>query len=99
MVTVTSIFDATQKDERITVWHISLYTALLHLYSESGSQNPFSITRKELMQLSHIHALATYHRCIRELEAFGYIGYAPSFHPQLGSLVYLKGWETYVTPE
>ncbi len=32
----------------------------------------------------------TYHKCMKELEAYGYIEYVRSYSPVLGSLVYLK---------
>jgi hypothetical protein len=46
------------------------------------------VTRRELMAFSKIASVATYHKCIRELDAFGYIRYYPSYHPKLGSQVY-----------
>ncbi|WP_454803175.1 hypothetical protein [Mucilaginibacter phyllosphaerae] len=52
------------------------------------------MTRRELMAFSKIASIATYHKCIRELDAFGYIRYQPSYHPKLGSRVYWPaGWE------
>ena len=83
-------FTLIQGDERISVWHISLYIALLHLWNQRGCQNPIAITRKEVMHLAHINALATYHKCIKELKEFGYIEYIPSYNPFLGSLVSFK---------
>ncbi|MCD8741975.1 hypothetical protein LT679_15280 [Mucilaginibacter roseus] len=40
------------------------------------------------MAYSKIVSIATYHKCIRELDAYGYISYQPSYHPKLGSQVY-----------
>ena len=42
------------------------------------------------MRLSKIGGNATYHKCINDLHACGYIQYIPSYHPALGSLVYIK---------
>ena len=41
------------------------------------------------MSLSHIRSIATYHKVIKELQAFGYIIYKPSFHPKKGSTISL----------
>ena len=50
--------------------------------------------RRTLMAFSKIASIATYHKCIRELDAFGYIRYQPSFDPKRGSQAYWPaGWE------
>jgi hypothetical protein len=77
-------------DQRITVWHISLYVALLHKLKENSFKNPVSITRTEVMKLAHIGGIATYHKYIKELHEYGYIEYLPSYDPSLGSQVYFK---------
>jgi hypothetical protein len=56
--------------------------------------SPFPVTRRTLMAFSKIASIATYHKCIRELDAFGYIRYEPSFDPKRGSQVYWPvNWE------
>ena len=46
------------------------------------------------MRVSKISAKATYHKCIKELNNYGYLRYEPSFNPIRGSLVYLFNFET-----
>ena len=46
-----------------------------------------------MMRLSKISALGTYHKCIKQLQDFGYIEYLPSFNPYKGSLVNLHNFE------
>jgi hypothetical protein len=75
-------------DQRITVWHISLYVALIHKLKENNFKNPVSITRTEVMKLAHIGGIATYHKYIKELHDYGYIEYLPSYDPSRGSTVY-----------
>ena len=75
-------------DSRLLSTHISLFTGLFTCYGRSGFENPFPVNRKTLMAYSKIASIATYHKCIRELDAYGYIRYEPSFHPVKGSLVY-----------
>ena len=45
------------------------------------------------MKLSKISAFGTYHKCIKELQEFGYIEYIPSFNPYKGSLVNLFSFD------
>jgi hypothetical protein len=82
-------------DHRLNATHVSLFTALFVHWQRNIFASPFAVTRKELMSFSKIASVATYHKCIRELDAFGYIRYQPSYHPKLGSQVYWPaGWET-----
>jgi len=57
--------------------------------SLQGSQDPFSISRSEMMENAKIQSNATYHKCVRDLVKFGYIRYVPSYHPVIGSLVWI----------
>ncbi|SEB22072.1 hypothetical protein [Pedobacter hartonius] len=75
-------------DSRMMATHVSLFTALFVLWQQGGFASPFAITRKKLMAYSRIASVATYHKCIKELDEFGYIRYQPSYHPIRGSLVY-----------
>ena|ERR1700722_20993806 len=77
-------------DERIKPCHISLYAALVHCWEKGEWRNPASVTRRELMQLSHIYSTPTYHKHMLELVDFGFIQYLPSYNPFLGSLVYFN---------
>lgn len=76
------------KDQRLMVTHISLFTAMFVAWQQNGYTSPFPITRKGLMAFSRIASVATYHKCIRELDELGYIRYQPSFNPKTGSLIY-----------
>jgi hypothetical protein len=86
-------YDKIQQDERLNPTHISLYLALFQFWNINHFQNPISISRNEMMRLSKISALGTYHKCIKELQNFGYIEYIPSFNPYKGSLVNLYNFE------
>jgi hypothetical protein len=77
-----------EKDKSLFATHISLLAALFVFWQGNGFKSPFSVNRKELMAFSKIASVATYHKCMRELDGRGYIKYAPSFHPKTGSLVY-----------
>jgi hypothetical protein len=76
------------KDQRLMATHISLVTALFVKWQRNGFISPFPVTRKELMGYSKIASIATYHKCIRELDEYEYICYQPSYDPVKGSLIY-----------
>jgi hypothetical protein len=84
----TQLLRHMSKDERLNATHISLFTGLFVHWQRSGFTSPFAVTRKTLMSYSKIASIATYHKCMRELDAYGYISYQPSYHPKLGSQVY-----------
>jgi len=61
--------------------------AIFFIWRENAYINPISVTRKEIMRLAHIGSIATYHKCVKELQEFGYMRYCPSYNPSLGSQI------------
>jgi hypothetical protein len=86
---LTGFYEKIHEDSRLNPTHISLYLALFQFWNLNHFQNPISISRHEMMKLSKIAAYGTYHKCIKELQDFGYIEYLPSFNPYKGSMVNL----------
>ncbi|HWV72877.1 MAG TPA: hypothetical protein VN040_14210 [Pseudosphingobacterium sp.] len=72
------------KDERVTVHHIALFAAIVFL---TGDKKAIHTSRRELLALSHISNLMTYHKCMKQLVTLGYISYLPSYHPKNGSRI------------
>src|ERR1017187_1568752 len=83
---LSSFLQHAQHDARVSSTHISVYCALFEQWLANDCVNPFAITRRKVMGLSKI-SIATYHKCISELQAFGYILYSPSYHPAKGSSI------------
>jgi len=77
-----------QSDARLSCAHISLYFVLYEQWLLNERQSPFSISRKKIMGPAKI-SIATYHKCIGDLNRYGYITYLPSYHPAIGSTVCL----------
>ena len=75
-------------DHRLLPSHISLYMAMFY-YSPDKPGDHFQVSRKKLMRFSRIKSIATYHKCIKELVAYGYIDYQPSYDPYRASSVAL----------
>lgn len=86
---LTGFYDLIAKDNRLTSAHVSLYMALFQFWNLNRFHNPISISRNEMMQISKIGSTNTYTKCLKELDAYGYIQYAPSFNPLKGSTVNL----------
>jgi hypothetical protein len=91
---LAGFFDRVASDERLNPTHVSMYVSLFQFWNASRFQNPISISRNELMKVSKISAKATYHKCMKELNDFGYLQYRPSYNPFKGSLVYLFNFQT-----
>ncbi|MBS1780777.1 MAG: hypothetical protein JST70_15725 [Bacteroidetes bacterium] len=76
-------------DPNLSPTHISLFFALYCDWVQNSGQ-PFNITRNKIMANSKIRSTATYTRCIYDLKKWGYIEYAPSYHPAFGSRIDFK---------
>jgi len=44
------------------------------------------------MNNSKIGSLATYHKCIKELDAFGYIVYKPTYNSYIGTSIHIESF-------
>ena len=89
---LNAFFSFVRNDKRLACSHVSLYLALFQYWNYNRFQNPFPVYRDNLMQLSKIGSKNTYHKCIKELHAAGYIMYNPStskFQPVKISLIRL----------
>lgn len=91
---LSGFFEKVSKDDRLNPTHISLYVSLFQFWNACRFHNPISISRNEAMKVSKICSKATYHKCIRELNDYGYLKYMPSYNPFKGSLVYLFNFRT-----
>lgn len=80
-------FEQIFKDDNLNPSHISLYIALFQIWSTKRFQNPFRIYRQDVMKLSKIKSIATYHKCISELRDSGFIAYSPSYNSYHGTFV------------
>ena len=85
---LSDFFAAIERDPRISITHIGIYAALLQYWKGQGFTNPVQVFSREIMPLAKISASATYHKCIRDLSAYGYLRYEPSFKRNQGSKVY-----------
>jgi len=86
---VEAFLKQAQQAGGLNPYHISLYTAMLSCWQEQGNTAPFRVTRKQLMALSGIRSIATYHDCIKLLMNRRFILYEPSYSKRTGTQVTL----------
>jgi hypothetical protein len=76
-------------DGNLNTSHVSICTALCSAWIESGFNNPFNISRKNLMMAAKIKSTSTYHKIVNDLAVLKYFDYTPSYHPLKGSQVFI----------
>lgn len=87
---LSDFFNAIKKDGRISITHIGLYAALLQYRKEKGLINPIIAFSHDIMPIAKISSFETYHKCIKDLNSFGYIRYEASFNRNIGSSIYFQ---------
>ncbi|AQX50871.1 transcriptional regulator [Elizabethkingia anophelis] len=95
---LTAFFEKVAPDQVLNPTHISLYIALFQFWNFNRFRNPISISRDEIMRISKISSKATYHKCLKNLHALGYINYQPSYNPFKGSQVYMLNFSDELKP-
>jgi hypothetical protein len=91
---ITAFFKKAADDQRITPSHFCLYLSIFRVWNTNRFENPIQVSRSELMKFNKIKSKATYHKCMKELQEYGYLKYCPSYHPNKGSEINLFGFCT-----
>lgn len=84
---LNSVFLKFSRDTRLNPTHISLYFSLFQIWNRNRFPDKFQVNREELMVMAKIGSKSTYHRCIKDLNAWNYIDYFPSHNIYHGSQV------------
>jgi hypothetical protein len=85
---LTEFFRSIEKDQRISITHIGIFAALLQFRTNQGNINPIKAYRQEIMKIAKITGPVTYHRCIKDLNEYGYINYVPKKNRNQKSVIY-----------
>ena len=91
---LNTIFRRFSADPKLNPTHISLYMALFQFWNLSHFAAVIYINREEVMKMSKIGSLATYHRCLKQLHQGNYIVYLPSHNPFKSSQIKFLKFET-----
>jgi hypothetical protein len=73
IIHLNAFLDKAAREPWMVSYHYSLYMNLFHMWNRLGFKKTFNIRRDELMAAAKIRGKNTYYRCMRELEAGGYI--------------------------
>ena len=84
---MNQVFQVFSADDRLSPNHISLYLSLFQEWNGYMFAKRTFIFRGEVMKKSKIKSKTTYHRCITDLNRWGYITYHPSKDAFKGSVI------------
>lgn len=88
LITLSVFFANIEKDYRICPIHIGIFAALLQYSATKGFVNPIEAFSHEIMPIAKISGSNTYHKHLKELSAYGYLHYQPSFKNNRASRIY-----------
>jgi hypothetical protein len=83
-------FNCIRDDGRIGPTHISVFAALINYWQQNGNCSPIRVYSFQVMEIAKIASNKTYHKCIRDLHAFGVIRYEPSFKKNQPSRIFFR---------
>ncbi|MBB1149752.1 hypothetical protein H4K35_06335 [Myroides sp. NP-2] len=75
---LNSWFEIIKTKTEATPTHIALYVMLFHLWNQHRFAPSFGINRQHMVNLCKIGSNSTYSKCMRELNAWGWIIYKPT---------------------
>ena len=87
IIHLNTILEIFNNDERIKQGHITLYLAFFYLWNKKFFKETLTINREFIMERAKIKSKTTYHNHLRDLDAWGYLTYYPSYHPSRGSKI------------
>ncbi len=83
-----SFFKAIENDFRIGTSHIAIFAALLQFRASKDYINPISAYSIEIQNIAKVVSPKTYHRCMRDLDNYGYLIYVPTKNKNKRSSIY-----------
>ena len=83
-----ALYDNLLNDKHLSVCLCSIYMALILMWHKNELANPFPVSRRGIMELAHVNSIVTFHKCICQLEVYGYILYYPSYSYYNRSTIY-----------
>lgn len=87
IVQLNQTLELFNNDKRIKQGHIALYMALFQKWNREYFRKIIWINRWDIMEHAKIKSKTTYHNHLKNLEAWGYIMYFPSYNPTRRSRV------------
>lgn len=85
---LSGFFQAIENDFRISTTHIAIFAALLQFRASRNFINPIQAYSIEIQSIAKVVSPKTYHKCMRELDNYGYIIYVPTKNKNKRSSVF-----------
>ncbi|MET3029150.1 hypothetical protein ABXT06_20905 [Flavobacterium sp. UW10123] len=85
---LSGFFQAIENDFRISTTHIAIFAALLQFRASRDFSNPIQAYSIEIQNIAKVISPKTYHKCMRELDDYGYLIYVPTKNKNKRSTVY-----------
>ncbi|WP_163397393.1 hypothetical protein [Flavobacterium fluviatile] len=85
---LSGFFKAIENDFRISTTHIAIFAALLEFRASRNFINPIQAYSIEIQVIAKVVSPKTYHKCMRELDDYGYLIYVPTKNKNKRSSVY-----------
>ncbi|OYD41817.1 hypothetical protein CHU00_07470 [Sphingobacterium cellulitidis] len=83
-----NFFEAMDRDPRLSSTHVSLYFSLIRQWASSEFSDCIRIYARQGALKAKISTVS-YTRCLKDLHAFGYLHYVPSYNSAIASSIYL----------
>ncbi len=91
---LNAVMKSFSEDFRLNPTHISLYMALFQFWNHNHFSKVIYINREEVMKMSKIGSMSTYHKCLKQLHKWDYIHYIPTHNPFKNSQIKFVKFET-----
>jgi hypothetical protein len=88
---ITAFLERVADDPSMGPSHIALYVAIAVTVERQVAGGAVTIRRRVVMRQAKLRCEMTYHKCMRDLQAAGYLRYIPSYDPRVGTQVILLG--------
>ncbi|MFH7001157.1 hypothetical protein NLG42_19330 [Flavobacterium plurextorum] len=85
---LTRFFQTIENDFRIGTTHIAIFAALLQFRASKDYINPILAYSIEIQKISKVVSPKTYHRCMHDLDKYGYLVYVPTKNKNKRSSIY-----------
>lgn len=86
---LTRFFQTIENDFRIGTTHIAIFAALLQFRASKDYSNPILAYGIEIQNIAKVVSPKTYHRCMHDLDNYGYLVYVPTKNKNKRSSIYL----------
>ena len=87
IIQLNSVHELFNEDARVKQGHITLYLAFLQKWNREFFSKRITVNRSLIMERAKIKSKTTYHKCLNDLNHWGYLSYFPSYHPKKGSKI------------